>query len=182
MTMAPIAGLRECPNKGKPNCLGVIEIGSHCFMCKNCRGNKPCSLSFPCRTCRAKILRNEADVKLGAAKAASQATSDPSSGGSPPAKRTRSKGSEPTIPDDNQASKPKKIVNYLSSASSSDSLMSVSTDEASPPVVTISDSTSLLSSSDPTTSAGDPTSGSSGVDSEDEGGAMVSMGTPIIQR
>ena len=181
--MAPMAGLRECPNKGRPNCLGVIEIGSHCFICKSCRGNKPCSLTYPCRACKAKIMRNEADVKLGAAKAASaQATSDPSSGGSPPSKRTRSKGPEPTIPDGNQALKPKNLVDY-STTSSSDSVMSVSIEEASPPpVVTILDSTSVLSSSEPTTSAGDPSSESSGVESADEaeGGEVGDgVGTPF---
>ena len=47
--------------------------------------------------------------------------------------------------------------------------MSVSIEEASlPPVVTISDSTSVLSSSEPTTSAGDPSLESSGVESADE--------------
>ena len=127
-------------------------------------------MTYPCRACKAKIMRNQADVKLGAAKAASaQATSDPSSGGSPPSKRTRSKGPEPTIPDGKQASKPKNLVNYSSTTSSSDSVMSVSIEEASPPpVVTISDSTSVLSSSEPTTSAGDPSSESSGVESADE--------------
>ena len=168
--MAPMAGLRECPNKGRPNCLGVIEIGSHCFICKGCRGNKPCSLSYPCRACKAKIIRNEADVKLGAAKAASaQAASDPSSGGSPPSKRTRSKGPESTMPDDNQAAKPKKLVDY-STTSSSDSVMSVSIEEASPPpVLTVSDSTSGPSTSEAATSAGDPSSESSGVESAEEG-------------
>ena len=89
MTMAPAAGLRECPNKGKPGCLGVIEIGSHCFKCRFCRGNQPCSLVLPCRICEAKILRNAAEVKLGAAKAASQAVSRESSGDTPLSKRTR---------------------------------------------------------------------------------------------
>ena len=47
--------------------------------------------------------------------------------------------------------------------------MSVSIEAASPPpVVTISDSTSVLSSSEPTTSAGDLSSESSGVESADE--------------
>ena len=88
--MAPVQGQRECPNKGRPNCLGVIELGSHCFLCRNCRGNKPCNLTYPCRACKARILRNQADIKLRAANAATaQATSDSSSGGTPPAKRTR---------------------------------------------------------------------------------------------
>ena len=154
---------------GRPNCLGVIELGSHCFLCRICRGNKPCSLTYPCRACKAKILRNQVDVKLGAAKAASaQATSDSSSGGSPPSKRTRSKGPEPTMPDDSQASKPRKLVDYLTT-SSSDSVMSVSIEEASPPpVVTVSDSASGPSTSEAAASAGDPSSESSGVESADE--------------
>ena len=160
MTMAP-AGLRECPNKGRPGCLGVIEIGSHCFQCRFCRGDKPCSLVLPCHICEAKILRNAAEVKLGAAKAASQAAHKKSSGDTPLSKRLRSKGSEPTMSNGTQASKPKKTVRYAC---------------APKPVAPISsssgvssDSTSTSSTSSPSPSAGGPVSGTTEEETEEEG-------------
>ena len=167
MTMAPVPGLRYCPNKGKPGCLGVIEIGSHCFMCVACRGNKPCSLALPCGTCKDKILRNAAEVRLGSARAASNAPS----GDTPPSKRTRSKGSEPTMPNGTQAKKPKKAAHALlpKSLPSADSASSVSSDEISPPLGSTSDSASSLSLSSPSPPAGGPISGSSEVESEEEG-------------
>ena len=130
MTMAHVTGLRHCPNKGESGCLGVIEIGSHCFMCVYCRGNQPCSLALPCRTCKAKMLSNAAEVKLGAARAASQAITEAPSRDTPLKKRTRSKGSDPAMPNSSRTSKSKKTINHACAPKPLPSVSNVSSESS----------------------------------------------------
>ena len=157
--MAP-AGLRECPNKGKPGCLGVIEIGSCCFQCKFCRGNKPCSLILPCQACDARISRNAAEVMKGKANADSQAVSSDSSGNTPLRKRTRSKGSKSIMSNADNSGKVKKSVSYACTTKSEKSV------NDSPAVSSISSSSSSTSS--PSPAAGGLTSGSTETETEEE--------------
>ena len=81
-----------CPNKGRYDCLGSIEIGSHCYVCTLCRGNKPCTIASPCHLCNAKMLKLQAEVKVNVASGSSSKASSGKKAGStrPVSKRTRS--------------------------------------------------------------------------------------------
>ena len=83
---------RACPSKGS-NCLGYIEIGSHCSVCRVCRGNKACTVASPSHLCNAKMLKLQAEVKVNVATGSSAKVTPGKKAGTtrPVSKRTRSK-------------------------------------------------------------------------------------------
>ena len=81
---------RTCPNKGKDVCIGYIEPGSHCSVCRPCRGNTHCTVSVPCKNCNARVLRAQAEVKVRVATAPNGREASGPSGRTTPSKGTGS--------------------------------------------------------------------------------------------
>ena len=164
---------RTCPNKGKDVCIGYIEPGSHCTVCRPCRGNTHCTVAVPCKNCNARMLRAQAEVKVKMASApngreasgpSSRATPSKGTGSSRPVcKRTRSKTPAMLVSNSNTSSVTVEVRNRDNTSDANDD--DNGNDAANGNDTEDSEESSSSAPSDEATSEG-PTEAASGEDPE----------------